>query len=584
MALSEILTDSLIRQMAGSRSYARGEGYYLEERVIHLAALNEKISATVAGTHDYRVRLWEDGNGLGYSCDCPIGLRDDFCKHCVVVALEWLAQNASGGESVSDDRGRQKAASTGATTKGIRSWLMSQDRGALADMLLDAATEDPQLENRLALRAAATNGVNLATYKKVINQAVGRGRFIDYQEMPTYWRHIDTAIDGIEELLDRGHAEAVIELGEYALARVERAIEHVDDSDGYMSQLLWRLQQLHLAACMAAKPDPEALAGRLFTWELEGDWDTFSGAAQTYADVLGDVGIAHYRELAEAAWGSVKPLEPGDDDPDRYGRRFRITQIMESLARLSGSLEQLIAIKQRDLSSSYAFLEIAQACLGAGENEEALAWAEKGLQTFGVKADSRLKDLLAGLYHERQRHDEAMALIWPQFERRPSLATYQKLKQNAEHSNSWPAWRQRALDHSRKMIDKEAQDHPSARKHFGQWSDRSLLVEIFLWENDVEAAWHEACEGGCSDFLWLQLARRREEDHPRDAITVYQKLVGPIIGRTNNSAYAEAVVLIRRMKNLLNGPGESEEFRQYVGTLRRDFKRKRNFMKLLDTL
>ncbi len=130
MALSEILTDSLIRQMAGSRFYARGEGHYLEERVSHFGALNEKISATVAGTHDYRVRLLEEGDGLGYSCDCPVGLRDAFRKHCVVVALKWLAQNAAGGESVSDDRGRQKAASTSATTKGIRSWLTSQDQGA----------------------------------------------------------------------------------------------------------------------------------------------------------------------------------------------------------------------------------------------------------------------------------------------------------------------------------------------------------------------------------------------------------------------------------------------------------------------
>jgi uncharacterized Zn finger protein len=227
---------------------------------------------------------------------------------------------------------------------------------------------------------------------------------------------------------------------------------------------------------------------------------------------------------------------------------------------------------------------IAQACIGAGEDEEALAWAEKGLQTFGVKADSRLKDLLAGLYHGRQRHDEAMALIWPQFERRPSLATYQKLKQNADHSKSWPAWRRRALDHSRKMIDQEAQDHPSAHRHFGPWSDNSLLVEIFLWENNIDAAWEEANAGGCTDFLWLQLAPRREKDHPRDAIAVYQKLVGPIVERTNNNAYAEAVVLIRRMKNLLNGPGESEEFRQYLTTLRTEFKRKRNFMKLLDTL
>ena len=584
MALSEILSDSLVSQLAGPGAYARGEGYFLEDRVVRLTELNEKISATVAGTHDYRVRLWQHDDGLGYSCDCPVGWRDDFCKHCVAVALEWLTQNAAGGESDRDDHGRQKVTGTAATTRDIRSSLMSQDKGDLADMLLEAAVEDEQLQNRLMLKAAVRDGVNLATYKKVINQAIGRGRFIDYREMPEYWRRVDTAIDGIEEVLAQGHAQAVIELSEYTLVRVERAIEHVDDSDGYMSQLLWRLQEIHLAACLAAKPDPGALAERLFRWELEGDWDTFSGAAQTHAEVLGDVGIAHYRDLAETEWGSVKPLEPGDDDADRYGRRFRITRIMESLALLGGNIEELVAIKQRDLSSSYAFLEIAEAYRRAGDDDQALAWAEDGLQTFGKDPDSRLLDLLAELYHRGKRHDEAMALIWLQFERRPSLVTYQKLKRNAEHNESWSPWRQRALQHTRGAIDKEALKASAHSRRFGPWGDRSLLVEIFLWENDIEAAWQEAREGACSNFLWLELARRREQDHPRDAIVVYQTLVGPIVGRTDNRAYAEAIVLIRRMKKLMNGPGESEEFQQYLETLRTEFKRKRNFMKLLDEL
>ena len=401
--------------------------------------------------------------------------------------------------------------------------------------------------------------------------------------MPAYWRRIDTAIDGIEELLALGHAEVLIELSEYTLLRVERAIEHVDDSDGYMSQLLWRLQEIHLAACLAAKPDPGALAGRLFRWELEGDWDTFSGAAQTYAEVLGDVGIAHYRDLAEAEWGRVKPLEPGEEDPDRYGRRFRITRIMENLALLSGNLEELVAIKRRDLSSSYAFLEIAEACRRARDDDQALAWAEKARQTFGKDTDSRLLDLLAELYHRRKRHDEAMALIWPQLERLPDLGRYQKLKKNADENGSWYQWRQRALQRARSIIDKKTQRNSTHSRHFG-WLGRSLLVEIFLWENDVEAAWQEACEGGCTNFLWLELARRREDDHPRDAITVYQKLVGPIVGRTDNRAYAEAIVLIRQIKKLMKAPGASEEFRQYVESLRREFKRKRNFMKMLDKL
>ncbi len=583
MTLREVLTDDLIRDWAGPRYYARGEGYFFEDRVLHLSERNEKITATVAGTHRYRVELWVDADELCYACECPLGFRDEFCKHCVATSLLWLEQNTNSADQALR---RQK---TVAATDGelnppdYHDWLMNQDKDALADLLLDRAAEDHELQNRLQLKAAAAD-FSLATYKKIIRHAVGRSRFIDYQEMPEYWRGIDTVIDSIEELLDLGHAAPLIELGEYALLRVEQAIERVDDSDGYMGQLLDRLQEIHRVACMNAEPDPIALAERLFAWELNGDWDTFRGAALTYAGVLGASGLRRYRDLAEAEWAGIPPLGPGDDDPERYGRRFCIAQMMESLARVGGDLDELVAVKQRDLSSSYAFLEIGKACRSAGENERALAWAEKGLAAFGDKAHPALKSLLVELYLEAGRHDDAMSLIWSQFEQEPGLAAYVKLKDATERQDSWADWRQRGLDYIREKIQESKQNRPRTRWQFSPWSDHSLLVEIFFWENDMEAAWQEACDGGCTENLWLRLARFREKDHPRDAIAVYQRQVGPTIGRTNNKAYAEAIVLIRRIENLMNGSGDRDDFLQYLATLRTDFKRKRNFIQMLDEL
>jgi hypothetical protein len=71
-----------------------------------------------------------------------------------------------------------------------------------------------------------------------------------------------------------------------------RAIESVDDSDDAMGGILQRLQEIHHSACAKAASDPEGLATRLFEWELRTDWDTFFGAADTYADVLGEKGLA----------------------------------------------------------------------------------------------------------------------------------------------------------------------------------------------------------------------------------------------------------------------------------------------------
>jgi uncharacterized Zn finger protein len=59
-------------------------------------------------------------------------------------------------------------------------------------------------------------------------------------------------------------------------------------------------------------------------------------------------------------------------------------------------------------------------------------------------------------------------------------------------------------------------------------------------------------------------------------------LIGSIVERTNNQAYAQAAGLLRRVKQLMGNLGEDDEFRQYLAEVRTEYKRKRNFMKLLD--
>lgn len=78
----------------------------------------------------------------------------------------------------------------------------------------------------------------------------------------------------------------------------------------------------------------------------------YYGAMKTYANILGEEGLAKYRELAEIEWARVSVLEPGSDTKEKYGRRFRITGIMESFAKETGDIEAVIAVKKRDLSSA----------------------------------------------------------------------------------------------------------------------------------------------------------------------------------------------------------------------------------------
>lgn len=349
-----------------------------------------------------------------------------------------------------------------------------------------------------------------------------------------------------------------------------------------MTDMLERLGELHYKACLDARPDREALAVRLFKYETDVGSDAFYDSLRRYAKVLGKEGAARFKQLAEEEWQKVEPRtqESGRGGYDvhlRDSRRWRITRIMENIAELSGDVEALVAVKSRDLSSALRYLDIAEIYRTHRKRDQSLEWAERGVEAFPDKPDSRLRDFLAEEYLRLKRNDDAMRLIWAQFAERPCLDIYQKLHRFAEKADLWPTFGQQALEHLDRLIASE-----SSKRHY--FSSAAILVEIYLWEKNAEAAWEAASRGSISDQLWLKLAAAREADHPGDVVPIYRRLIETAINQTNNAAYDEAIKLLRKLKPLLARLGSTAEFGQYIAQLRAKYKAKRNFIKLLDKL
>lgn len=572
-ALTNMLRRKPLRHLAGERSFGRGEVYFTDGAVRSLQTRDEIIEAKVQGTRTYRVRLWVKDSDLEYSCTCPFAGDGNFCKHCVAAGLAWIAE---GGDvkSVADAQA------------DIGVFLHKLKKDELVSMLLEQAENDDRFRRRLVARAAGSGhgDPDLSVWRQAFDEAISTYDFVSYQEAHDHMSGIEEVIESIEQLLEDGHAQGVIELAEYGLEVVEEGIEHVDDSDGEMSGLLERLQDLHLAACRRAAPDPEALAERLFEWEMETDYDTFYRAARTYADILGEAGLAVYRRLAQAEWAKVPALVPGEKDPDHYGRRFRITSVMETLAQASGDIEKLIAVKSRDLSRPHDFLRIAEIYQQAGKPDKALEWAERGWNAFPkTQRDGRLREFIAQGYHRRDRHDAAMAMAWEAFFEWPDFGMYTMLEMHARKARQWPAWRDKALSAIRDRIGAENKKSPERNfRGNARRQDHSVLVEVFLYENDVDTAWREARQGGCSKGLWLELAKRREKTHAADSVEIYRSHIAGILQQTGNRAYEEAVKYLERLRKLLLGSGREAAFADFVGDIRKTHKRKRNLMKMLD--
>ncbi|MDR3459145.1 MAG: SWIM zinc finger family protein [Verrucomicrobiae bacterium] len=584
--LKDVLTHQTLRKLAGPKSFERGAGYFAAGQVMSLVEHDGKLAAVVEGSEEYRVTLFVDDDMLASDCTCPMGLDGVFCKHCVAVGLAWLA-NTPGSATKKSENG---PAIPVVTLDDARVWLTKQDKDELVKIILDQAAEDAHLRERLLLQAAksAGKGANVAAIRKAIDRATRTGGFVDYRAAYGFSLGINQVVDSIADMLEQGFATEVIDLVEHALGRVEDATLHMDDSDGNMGGMLSQLQEIHLAACQKAKPDPEELAARLFKWEQQTHFDTFYGAAGTYAELLGKRGLDAYRRHAEAAWASVPQTGPGKKDPEEYGASFRITHIMETLARQSGDIEALVAIKARNLSSAYAFLQIAEIYRDAKQHDQAMDWAERGIKAFPERVDSRLREFLANEYHRCKRHDEALQLIWTDFTENTGLATYQKLKNHADRIEQWSVWRDQALAFIRAEIEREKKQNTRRPVRGWGWqvdaSDHSLLVEIFLWEKDAESAWREAQTGGCHDSWWMQLAAQRENKFPADVIPIYQKQVENLINQKNNGSYAEAVKLLRRIRDLMERLQRTNEFAGYLATVRAAHKPKRNFIKLAERL
>jgi len=267
------------------------------------------------------------------------------------------------------------------------------------------AERDSDLRRHLEL-AVAVGGKDdetlFARFTAAITEATRTSDYIEYRQMRAWAANVEVVLTRLDGLIDKARAPVVLRLLDHFFARMEQALRSVDDSEGHGGGLLALASGLHLKTCRAAKPEPLALARDLFRRETEWDGDYFFRASETYRTLLGKAGLAEYRRLAQEAWAQFKPLRGGarrvrDDEP---AMRYRLRTILESFAARDGDIDAWIAIRATDLSSAYAYLQVAKLCADHGRKAEALKWAEEGLWQFEDEPDRRLVAFAAVL---RQR-------------------------------------------------------------------------------------------------------------------------------------------------------------------------------------
>ncbi len=572
MKFSDVFGAETISDLAGPRVFQRGVVCQAEGRVEIRTRSEQRIEATVRGTVPYFVELWIAHGGPKWSCSCPYAEDGLFCKHCVAVALTLVSKEATRASFVPEPGESAPAVDLAAHVGGL-------SRERLVEIVLERCETDWAFRERLDAEATAArgSGPDLAVWRRRIDGAYSpRGGFVGYREAEGWASDVHDVLDGVEMLVDTGHAEAAIVLAEHAHRCTEAAIEHIDDSDGWLTDIEGRVSRLHLVACTVARSEPVSLARRLVDLELTSELDGFHRAAATYADVLGEAGIEEYRRILEPRWEAVK-----DSEEEFSGGRFRVEQAMIGVALAGADPDALIEILGEGTLYPHDYLEIAGSLAEAGREEEAIGWARRGLAEWPSRPMqlSELRQLLAELLRARGEPGEAVGLFWDAFQMTSSLSSYRDLL--AQAGSDADLWAVRCIELLRTRMAEESPEQEDRRPWFIPRSSQAL-IEILMYEGDIDEAWAVATEHGASIDTWSSLARAREATHPLDSIGVYERDVAALIDQKKRRSYESAVRLLARIEKLAEGAGEPGAFRELVQRMRTEHKPKWSFMEMLD--
>jgi uncharacterized Zn finger protein len=546
------ISQEILLALAGKAALARGLGYHREGRVALMSASAGRAQASVRGTETYRVDLRLGREGLTGTCECRAFEDSGFCKHMVAVAL--AASEAGAADRIGP----------------LREHLVAQGAEALADRLMRLAERDGDLlgaiEREIA-DAADSDEALLARYRTAIDQATDPRGGVDYWGAGAYAEQIASMLDPLRALARSGRARPALELVEHLLERLDEGMGEADDSEGEIYDVGLQAGQLHLELCRAVGPDPLELASRLFERQIEGLTDLFADADGTYAEVLGRDGLAEFRRQAQEAWAALP--SPKRDHFDI--RRTILKSILDRAAEQAGDLDARIALRKAELAEPAAYREIAELCLVAGRQDEALRWIEEGLWCFEDRPDERLLRFAASLLASAGRTSDAEALLWRAFERQPSLAAYRELA--ALPGSQSPIARATAF--LREAAKREARPGPQMN------GPAMTLFDLQMEFGGVDDAWETVQTWGVGEHRLRALADRTVESHPRLAAVTYQFLAESRIALGGAGNYDEAVALIRRRALAC---GDDADQAAYVEGLRTRHKAKRTFVQRLQAL
>jgi uncharacterized Zn finger protein len=542
------LSESALLNVAGDRSYARGEDYVRYVRGLRITS--EKAHASVQAKRVYTVELDWSGPEPDGVCTCPHAGDGHFCKHLVAVGLAVLDSGAV------DDTSRRDSA--------LEATVHGMDVEELRELVITLANRDGEVRRMLEVRATAASGDDnsaKAALEAYVRSALEFRGFVDYRGSYAVAEAASQVLDELENHLNAGSADIVRPALLCALTLLRTITGQADDSSGVIGDECARAADLYAQACRLGEPDPAELARWLVTFRATSPgWPTLQLA--DFVDAFDDDALAIYR----AAVTDLDRQHTGDD----HWSRFEVDAMLLELADHDADVDRAVdLLNDREHPQFGAIIARLRA---AGRDEEAVTWIDRAVAEGRTSSHGGGNSYwlnpsdVADTYRAIGRIDDAIAVLRADFVRQPGVRTYRTLLDFAatlDRAETERAW---ALDHAREV----ASGHGAG----------AVLVQLSLSEGDVDAAWEAADRYG-PGWAWKELAAQGAKARPVAAADLYRPSLEKDLQYPNSKLYPDIAATLATMAKLYERGGRSADFALYIAQIRQDYGRRPSLMKAL---
>ena len=305
----------------------------------------------------------------------------------------------------------------------------------LAQLLMDLADGDAATKRRLRLEltAHAAPETMAAEVRKRLTQIARARSFADWTRVRDLAADLDAQRRAIIDQVAKSDAAQALELMWRFMDLAEAVHERCYDSNGIIGDVFRDASRDLGPLTQAAKPDPVALADRVFTALNENSYGQYDHLIETLSSSLGAKGLARlkwrFTELSKRpverppsekrkviGWGTGGPFY--EDEIKASSRESTIRLALLEIADAQGDVDAFIdQYDEKTRKVPRIATEIARRLLAAGRAEEALRTIEAAERGRGGWPDFDWEDARIDVLEALGRGDGAQAARWSCFER-----------------------------------------------------------------------------------------------------------------------------------------------------------------------